>query len=336
MSWLALDIGGANLKMADGRGFAISYPFALWRDSDQLARELRTLLTEGPAADHLAVTMTGELADCFDSKEIGVQFIVESLEQAADGRHTRIYLSDGKLVSPQVAVQRPQLAAASNWHALGRYAARFIPEGSGLVLDIGSTTVDVLPICDGELRNTSTDDTSRLISGELIYTGVERTPICALIQSAPYRGSRCMVAAEHFATTLDAYVLCNDIPESTLNKQTADCRSATKANARLRVSRLVGAPEDFNHRDAVGVALEVIDKQVETIVNAAERVVSRLPTPLTKIVVSGHGDYLAERVLKKMEISCEAVSMSAMIGRLPARCGPAHALAVLASEALQL
>ncbi len=29
MNWLALDIGGANLKVADGQGFAASHPFAL-------------------------------------------------------------------------------------------------------------------------------------------------------------------------------------------------------------------------------------------------------------------------------------------------------------------
>ncbi len=336
MNWLALDIGGANLKMADGRGFAISYPFALWRDSDQLARELRTLLTEGPQADHLAVTMTGELADCFESKEAGVQFIVESLQLAADGRHARVYLNDGKLVSPQVAMQRPLDAAASNWHALGTYAARFIPNGAGLIVDIGSTTVDLLPVADGKLCNAATDDTSRLIAGELVYTGVERTPICALIRTAPYRGSRCMVAAEHFATTLDAYVLCNDIRESTINNQTADGRAATKAAARLRVSRLLGAPADFNHRDAVGVALEAIDHQVDLVVEATKRVISRLPSPLLKVVVSGHGDFLAERVLQKAAISCEAVSLASLVGRLPARCGPAHALAVLASEALRL
>ena len=96
MSWLALDIGGANLKVADGVGYAESFPFALWRDSVRLAQELRTVIAQAPACDHLAVTMTGELADCFESKSEGVSFILDSVSEASDGRHTRVYLSDGR------------------------------------------------------------------------------------------------------------------------------------------------------------------------------------------------------------------------------------------------
>ena len=67
MNWLGIDIGGANIKVADGRGFAATYPFALWRKADQLEHELRRVISESPESDHLITTMTGELADCFES-----------------------------------------------------------------------------------------------------------------------------------------------------------------------------------------------------------------------------------------------------------------------------
>lgn len=41
MNWLALDIGGANLKVADGHGFAESYSFALWKDPNGLSQQDR-------------------------------------------------------------------------------------------------------------------------------------------------------------------------------------------------------------------------------------------------------------------------------------------------------
>ena len=44
MSWLGIDIGGANLKAADGRGWARSVPFALWRNPQGLARAVRRSL----------------------------------------------------------------------------------------------------------------------------------------------------------------------------------------------------------------------------------------------------------------------------------------------------
>src|SRR5436305_2436060 len=118
MKWLALDIGGATLKVADGRGYAQSYAFAMWKQSGRLALQIRTAISEAPPCDHLAVTMTGELADCFASRADGVRFILQAVRDGSDNRHTRVYLTDGRLVSPQVALGAPRLAAASNWHAL--------------------------------------------------------------------------------------------------------------------------------------------------------------------------------------------------------------------------
>jgi len=59
MSWLAFDIGGANIKVADGNGYTAAAVFPLWKNSRLLAQELRTLITESPPCSHLAITMTG-------------------------------------------------------------------------------------------------------------------------------------------------------------------------------------------------------------------------------------------------------------------------------------
>lgn len=48
MSWLAVDIGGANLKVADGQGYALSWPFAMWRETAHLADVLQAILAESP------------------------------------------------------------------------------------------------------------------------------------------------------------------------------------------------------------------------------------------------------------------------------------------------
>src|SRR5688572_26621520 len=132
MNWLALDIGGANIKVADGRGFAASYAFALWRKPKELAQELRRIISESPTSDHLVATMTGELADCFETKEAGVSAILQALEQAADGRHTRVYVNDGSMVTPRVAARRHSEVAAANWHALARFCGRFMELGPAL------------------------------------------------------------------------------------------------------------------------------------------------------------------------------------------------------------
>ena len=48
MNWLALDIGGANIKAADGQGFAHIEPFPLWQKHQQLAETLRILIAGAP------------------------------------------------------------------------------------------------------------------------------------------------------------------------------------------------------------------------------------------------------------------------------------------------
>src|SRR5439155_25848985 len=176
MKWLALDIGGANVKAADGQGYAQAHSFAMWRDSTRLAQQIRTAISEAPPCDHLAVTMTGELADCFESKETGVRFILQALADGSDNRHARVYLVDGRLVSPQVALTLPHLVAASNWHALARFAGRFAVQGPALLIDVGSTTCDIVPLLGGKPGGKGATDTQQVLAGEVVYTGIEEGP----------------------------------------------------------------------------------------------------------------------------------------------------------------
>ncbi|MEM7313585.1 MAG: hydantoinase/oxoprolinase family protein, partial [Planctomycetota bacterium] len=141
MSWLGIDIGGANIKAADGSEFASSRSFALWKHPELLSRELRSIIADAPSnVTHLAATMTGELADCFESKKEGVCAILDAFEQAADGRHTRVYLTNGKLVTPEVARRSPMKAAASNWCALAAFCSRFVEASPALAFGLALIT----------------------------------------------------------------------------------------------------------------------------------------------------------------------------------------------------
>jgi probable H4MPT-linked C1 transfer pathway protein len=334
MQWLGIDIGGANLKLADGCGFTESFAFALWRQPERLSQELRTLIAHAPGRDHLAVTMTGELADCFSTKADGVRFILQALHEAADGRHTRVYLNTGMLVTPQVAVTRPGEVAAANWHALARFAGRFAERGTALLIDVGSTTCDIVPLQDGAPAAAGFTDTERLLCGELVYTGVDRSPVCAVLDGVPFRGQSCPVAGEVFATTRDVYVILDKLPEDSDTRFTADGRPATKPWARTRLARMICADsETFNHRDAVTLAQAVADAQARRIAVAMERVVARMPEAPAVCIVSGRGEFLARQALDHAKNSYDTVSLSHQLGPRVSRCAPAHAVAVLAREA---
>lgn len=333
MNWLALDVGGANLKVADGAGFARSMPFALWRSPEQLASALRLLIAEAPPANGLAATMTGELADCFETKAAGVQAIIAALEHVADGRPLWIYGTHGELVDAAAARSSPELVAAANWHALASFTARFFQGQPGLLLDIGSTTTDIIPIVDGQPATIGRTDTSRLASGELVYTGVKRSPVCAVARAVPYRGGRCPLAQELFATAWDVYLVLGKLPEEPDSRHTADGRPATRAAAMRRLARSICADtREFDERDALLAAQAIAAEQAALIEHALRRVVDRSPSEPQTFIISGEGEFLAREVIERCYPQARVIALSEQLGPRLSQAAPAHALAVVADE----
>jgi probable H4MPT-linked C1 transfer pathway protein len=273
------------------------------------------------------------LADCFATKAEGVRFILQAVQAGSDNRHTRVYLVDGRLVTPQVALAHSQLAAASNWHALARFAGRYASAGSALLLDVGSTTCDVIPLVEGKPAARGTTDTERLLAGELVYTGIERSPVCAVVSAVPYRGRSCPVVQEVFATMRDVYSVLEQLPDDPSNLNTSDGKPATRAAARVRLGRMIAADTaEFNHRDAVALAHRAAQAQTELLAAAVELVLQELSAAPTTVVLSGHGEFLARGVLESLRIDAPVVSLAAELGQTVSRSAPAHALAVLARE----
>jgi probable H4MPT-linked C1 transfer pathway protein len=333
MTCLAIDIGGANLKAADGCGYAASRPFAIWKHPELLSTELVQLIESAPSSDSLAVTMTAELADCFETKAEGVRQILDAVQAAAAGREIHVYQVDGQLVSVEEARKTPLLAAASNWHALAAFANRYAAAWPALLVDLGSTTADVIPLDSSGPIATGLSDPERLANGELVYTGVERTPLCALVRSLPWQGVDCPVAAELFATTADAYLMLGELPEEPENCDTADGRPRTWPHALARLARMVCADADsFTAEDARQAAATVREAQLEILQAAVEKVVTRLGTLPKTVITSGHGEFLLRHLLARLPWQADVLSLTEELGPAVSRCAPAHALAVLARE----
>jgi probable H4MPT-linked C1 transfer pathway protein len=333
--YLALDIGGANIKVADGRGYSSAYPFPLWKEPQELAQQIRAIISEAPACDHLVVTMTAELADCFATKADGVKFVLKSVAAGSDNRHTRVYRVDGKLVSPQVAANSPLLVAAANWHALASFAGRFTSNKPTLLIDVGSTTCDLIPLIQGKPVTKGLTDTDRLLSGELVYTGIERSPVCAVAQTTVYRGQPCPLVQEFFATMRDVYLIQEKLAEDPADNNTADHRPATKPAARMRLARMIAADQEvFNHRDAVALANDVAQAQAGRLRAAITQVIGQMPEKPLKLILSGHGEFLAAAALENTSYAAlPRISLTKELGPENSRCAPAYALAILASEA---
>ncbi len=334
---VALDVGGANIKLATSAGEAISLPFAMWKHPEQLESQLGALLMRFPESQQIVATMTGELADCFATKRQGVAHIVGALQQAAGSRSLSIYLTDGRLVTSAVARTEHRLAAASNWHSLAAYVGTHESWQNSLLIDIGSTTCDVIPIVDGQVVAEGRTDIERLLSGELIYVGAERTPVVSVVQQLPYRGAMCPVAREFFATTLDVNLIAEQIAERPDDCDTADGKPATRACAVTRLGRcLCVDDEDWTQADAKTATEHLLTIIAGLLLSSLQRVGAR-HNELSKapIVVSGHGEFLLEPLLGR-EVEADRVCLLRdSLDESVSRCAPAYALACLAKRELQ-
>ncbi len=336
MRVVGLDIGGANLKAADADGRAITRPFAVWKSPDRLAAEIDALLAGFNPPELLAVTMTAELADCYRTKRDGVDAILSSIELAAGGTTVQVWQTNGRFVSPAEARAEPLLTAAANWHALATFLGSIAPAGTALLIDIGTTTCDIIPLADGQPVPTGRTDRERLQSGELVYTGVRRTPVCAVAGSVPFRGGWCPVMAELFATTLDVYLTTGDLLEDPLDCDTADGRPATVSCARDRLARCVGCDSDeFSSEDAETAARGLAEAQRRHISSALEAVLRGQLLMPGRLFLSGVGSFVGRRVLASCPQLADVatVSLLEIFGPAVAEAACAFAVARLAAQA---
>jgi probable H4MPT-linked C1 transfer pathway protein len=335
MRVIGLDIGGANLKAADAEGVVLTRPFAVWRSPENLAAEIGRLLASFSKPDAIALTMTAELADCYRTKRQGVEAVISAVEQTAGSTPVRVWQTDGRFVTSTEARKAPLLVAAANWHALARFVGRLAPIGPSLLIDIGTTTADLIPLLDGVPSPVGRTDRERLQSGELVYTGVKRTPVCAVVGHVPYRGNECPVAAELFATTLDAYLALGDLPEDASDFETADGRPATRSSARDRLARcLCCDATEFDEADMQQMARAIAAAQRRQIACGLEVVLAAQRRVPERLLLSGRGTFLAAQTVAEVDAlaATERIRLSDLFGPRIAEAACAFALARLAVE----
>lgn len=321
---LGLDIGGANLKAAHSDGVARTVPFALWKQPERLAAELARLRAAMPPHDQIALTMTGELCDCFPTRRAGVKAILHSALLAAAGIPVVVWSKPGRFVSPELADGNPGSVAAANWLALAHFVASRFADERVLLIDTGSTTTDIVYLNRGVPEPRALEDAERLLTGELVYTGLRRTPVCAVL------GIQGRVAAEFFATMLDAYVMLGTLPEDPDDRDTADGRPMTRAFAHARLARLRCTDVDaFSEGKARALAGQAVQAQQRAILEARANVLNGRPA-VDRHVVSGSGEIvgsMAARRRGKLE-----TALAHVLGRDLSEAACAYAVALLAAE----
>lgn len=325
---IGIDVGGANLKYAATSGGSLSRFFPMWQKSEQLADVIAEDLVSRfsqTAIKHLAVTMTGELADCFIDRDQGVRHIVSHTRKAAERlaiEDVSFYGVNGIFHGPDAACDAVDTVAAANWHALAQWVATEICANATLI-DIGSTTTDIIPVSDGRVATAAQTDFDRLSDGSLVYVGCRRTPVCSVVSQLLVHENEVPIMREHFATMDDVMLLLNHTPEYADDCDSADGKPRTQEFAANRLSRMVGLDRrSVSIAEAKLLAAQVLDAARRVVHEGVQRIGLS-----SKIVLSGHGGTLVE-----VPAGVEVISLVTRLGSDLARSAPAYAVAALRSQ----
>ena len=331
MPTIGWDIGGVNTKLAHVHGGSVlsvlGRPYEIQRDPGALVpllQEMRARIGGGDGMPH-AVTMTAELSQCFRTKREGVRFVLDAVESAFPGAAIHVYAVDGRFLKPDDARAQPLSVAAANWAATARAVALHHPDA--LLVDIGTTTTDLVPIAGGEIAAIGHTDPERLASGELLYTGVLRTPTEAIAHYVPLGDALAGVSAEGFALAGDVHVWRGDLDSADYSCPTPDGRPATREFAGERLARVVCADRDMLDETAITRLADALARaQIRTIQAAIQRVIEAHPS-IRVAVVTGLGTFLGVAAARAAKL--EVVPLSSELGDAGARCAPAVAVALL-------
>ncbi|WP_298830833.1 hydantoinase/oxoprolinase family protein [uncultured Piscinibacter sp.] len=298
------DIGGAHVKAARLQGECVidaaQWPCPLWQGLDQLERVLSLAASRWPdlAAQRHAVTMTGEMVDLFAHREDGVQRIAALLDRALPA--PRFFAGDASWPAAHEAAALWESIASANWLATARHAARAMPAREGLLVDIGSTTTDLIALRRGHVVTASRSDAQRLQTGELVYHGVVRTPLCALARRIAWKGALLNVMNEFFASTADVYRLTGELDPAHDQHPSADNAPKDERHSRARLARMVGLDErDGSAAQWLDFARAWREAQLAELRSQVERVAALhdLAADAT-VVAAGCGAFLVPELLR--------------------------------------
>jgi (4-(4-[2-(gamma-L-glutamylamino)ethyl]phenoxymethyl)furan-2-yl)methanamine synthase len=327
------DVGGAHLKVAridDGRVTAVAQVVCpLWRGLDRLDRALSEVANITCGADRHAVTMTGELCELFATRREGVIALSQHLA-ARLGPGTQFYMGLKGFGDAKAAAADPSPVASANFLATAAAVAKL--KTKALLIDMGSTTTDIIA-CD---RPQGLSDAERLQTGELVYTGLTRTPVPSITTRGVLAGQWQGLARDTFATMADVRRVLGELPNDVDLHETADGRGKSVEESLARLARGFGRDAEMRHLTTwQATAAHIQVEQLRSILDGAMQVLSRPGLEVTSVVAAGIGAPVSEVIAQRLGLPC--VTFGELIGADPGlhlaatRCAPAVSVAVLAT-----
>ncbi len=306
---VGLDVGGAHLKVARFENSALAdvqhFACPLWQGLENLGHSLNAAVPLLAGAQQVAITMTGELSDLFDSRKTGVKVLADSLS-AAFGQRARFFLGRRGFCDAETAKAHPDDTGSMNFLATAEAVGR--RRKTALLIDLGSTTVDLIAVRGGVPEALGMCDAERQTTGELVYTGLTRTAVMGVVNSVPFQGRWVGLAREYLATMADVRrVLGDDLTDIDLHA-TADGRGKSAEESLARLARMLGLESDSGKPEEWRVAAAYIrEVQLRSIIDGASLVLSARSIPTAApVVAAGVGNQEVIEISRRLGRQCES------------------------------
>jgi hypothetical protein len=294
MKIAGFDIGGANTDVAvldfDEFGNITQIEtdfkyFPMWKKKDDLIDALNDLLgSSREKIDAIGVSMTAELVDAYKTKKEGVIDIATKSDNFFSVPVG--FVGQEGILDISGVLKDPMKVAAANWIATAPLAAKIEPDC--ILIDIGSTTTDIIPIINGQECAKGRSDLERLKTGELVYSGTLRTNVATIAEKVPLDGTMVRIASELFAITADIHLILGNIIEKDYSCDTMDGTGKSVDECMRRISRIVcGDLDVLNQEEITDIAEYIYSVQVKRITEALLEVSER--NNIYNVVTTGIG-----------------------------------------------
>ncbi|MCP8316656.1 MAG: H4MPT-linked C1 transfer pathway protein, partial [archaeon] len=276
MKIIGWDIGGANIKatlieIKDEKAFRIktvTHYFPIWVEGKDrlpiILNNLKKEIAEDSSIDAIGLTMTAELSDVYGTKKEGVNHVLDCINEVFPKGQIFVLDVNARLKTVEEARENHLKVAGANWAGTAWMVSKWVKDC--ILLDVGSTTTDIIPIIKGRMMARGKTDLERLANGELIYTGALRTNVATVVEAVPVKGIMTRVSSEFFALFGDVHLILGNISQDEYTSETADKRGKTRKEALSRLARVVCADTDMLKEDEiVSIANYVYRKQLDKI-----------------------------------------------------------------------
>ena len=289
------DIGGAHIKAVKidflKKNSTTEQVYSpIWKNINNLKKSIKLIKNKLGKTNYHAITMTAELADIFRDRVNGVKYIV-NLSSKILGEKNIFFYSKKTFLKKKLAIKKTFELNSMNWHATASFISNSFP--NCILIDVGSTTTDIIPIKNKRIISRSVTDYQRLKSNELIYLGVLRTPIQAIEKKKN-------LINENFANLSDVYRILNKIPNTIDLLPTLDNKTKSKHDSARRIARIFG--QDYKKKHFLKwkkTAYQIEDEQLKILKSVIKKIEKKNFIKKVPVIGAGIGEFLVKKICNK-------------------------------------